>query len=76
MIQKNIFSVSVTESENATSVPYMLPAYIRTTSMVVCIMVMVLGIVGNLMVRFFKFQNDQLFCIIQIYWCVLFKKLL
>ncbi|XP_071635744.1 growth hormone secretagogue receptor type 1 isoform X2 [Temnothorax longispinosus] len=41
---------SVIESENATSALYMLPAYIRTTSMVACIIVMVLGIVGNLMV--------------------------
>ncbi|KAG5329571.1 NPY1R protein, partial [Acromyrmex charruanus] len=41
---------SVIESENATSALYMLPAYIRTTSMVACIIVMILGIVGNLMV--------------------------
>ncbi|XP_034952293.1 growth hormone secretagogue receptor type 1 [Chelonus insularis] len=44
------FSVSVIESGNATSTPYMLPEYIRTTSMAVCIVVMVLGIIGNLMV--------------------------
>ncbi|XP_066590390.1 growth hormone secretagogue receptor type 1 isoform X4 [Prorops nasuta] len=44
------FSVSVIESVNATSMPYMLPPYIRTTSMAVCIIVMILGIVGNLMV--------------------------
>ncbi|KAK0157310.1 hypothetical protein PV328_011068 [Microctonus aethiopoides] len=44
------FSVSVIDQENATSTPYMLPGYIRTTSMVVCITVMVLGIIGNLMV--------------------------
>ncbi|XP_044002534.1 growth hormone secretagogue receptor type 1 [Aphidius gifuensis] len=44
------FSVSSADPENATSTPYMLPAYIRTPSMVVCIAVMVLGIVGNLMV--------------------------
>ncbi|XP_011864135.1 PREDICTED: growth hormone secretagogue receptor type 1 [Vollenhovia emeryi] len=41
---------SVIESENATSALYMLPAYIRTTSMVACIIVMILGIAGNLMV--------------------------
>ncbi|KAL0122198.1 hypothetical protein PUN28_007151 [Cardiocondyla obscurior] len=41
---------SVIESENATSALYMLPGYIRTTSMVACIIVMILGIVGNLMV--------------------------
>ncbi|KAK0077087.1 hypothetical protein PV325_004475 [Microctonus aethiopoides] len=41
---------SVIDQENATSTPYMLPGYIRTTSMVVCITVMVLGIIGNLMV--------------------------
>ncbi|XP_032668589.1 growth hormone secretagogue receptor type 1 isoform X3 [Odontomachus brunneus] len=41
---------SVVEPENATSTLYMLPAYIRTTSMVACIIVMILGIVGNLMV--------------------------
>ncbi|XP_066590387.1 growth hormone secretagogue receptor type 1 isoform X2 [Prorops nasuta] len=41
---------SVIESVNATSMPYMLPPYIRTTSMAVCIIVMILGIVGNLMV--------------------------
>lgn len=29
----------------------MLPAYIRTTSMVICIAVMILGIIGNLMVN-------------------------
>lgn len=38
------------DAENVTYTPYMLPAYIRTTSMVVCIIVMVLGIIGNLMV--------------------------
>jgi len=42
--------IPVIESENATSALYMLPAYIRTTSMVACIIVMILGIVGNLMV--------------------------
>ncbi|XP_011630793.1 growth hormone secretagogue receptor type 1 isoform X2 [Pogonomyrmex barbatus] len=41
---------SVIEPENATSALYILPAYIRTTSMVACIIVMILGIVGNLMV--------------------------
>ncbi|KAL6430309.1 hypothetical protein ACFW04_007786 [Cataglyphis niger] len=41
---------SVIEPENATSALYMLPAYIRTTSMVTCIIVMILGIIGNLMV--------------------------
>ncbi|XP_020290574.1 growth hormone secretagogue receptor type 1 isoform X2 [Pseudomyrmex gracilis] len=40
----------VIEPENTTYALYMLPAYIRTTSMVVCITVMVLGIIGNLMV--------------------------
>ncbi|KAK0161606.1 hypothetical protein PV327_010061 [Microctonus hyperodae] len=44
------FSVSVIDPENTTSTPYMLPGYIRTTSMVVCITVMALGIIGNLMV--------------------------
>ncbi|XP_051163572.1 growth hormone secretagogue receptor type 1 isoform X1 [Leptopilina boulardi] len=44
------FSVSIPEPENGTFLPYMLPTYIRTTSMVVCIMVMALGIIGNLMV--------------------------
>lgn len=56
----DIFSVSVPEAENATSLPYMLPPYIRTTSMVVCILVMVLGIVGNLMVCFISFWNYTL----------------
>ncbi|KAL6263314.1 hypothetical protein P5V15_006112 [Pogonomyrmex californicus] len=41
---------SVIEPENATSALYILPAYIRTTSMIACIIVMILGIVGNLMV--------------------------
>ncbi|XP_015181202.1 PREDICTED: growth hormone secretagogue receptor type 1-like isoform X1 [Polistes dominula] len=44
------FSVSVIEPKNATSTLYMLPMYIRTTSMVICIIVMALGIIGNLMV--------------------------
>ncbi|XP_043289580.1 growth hormone secretagogue receptor type 1-like isoform X2 [Venturia canescens] len=44
------FSVSVIEPENTTSTTYMLPPYIRITSMTVCIAVMVLGIIGNLMV--------------------------
>ncbi|XP_024946332.1 growth hormone secretagogue receptor type 1 isoform X2 [Cephus cinctus] len=44
------FSVSTTDSANSTSASYMLPAYIRITSMVACIVVMVLGVVGNLMV--------------------------
>lgn len=42
--------IPVVEPENTTSALYMLPAYIRTTSMVACIIVMILGIVGNLMV--------------------------
>ncbi|XP_072760483.1 growth hormone secretagogue receptor type 1 isoform X3 [Anoplolepis gracilipes] len=42
--------IPVIEPENATSALYMLPAYIRTTSMIACIIVMVLGIIGNLMV--------------------------
>ncbi|XP_012257618.1 growth hormone secretagogue receptor type 1 isoform X2 [Athalia rosae] len=44
------FSALGPDSQNATATPYMLPAYIRNTSMVVCILVMVLGVVGNLMV--------------------------
>lgn len=42
-------NVSVIKTENTTDL-YMLPAYIRTTSMIACIVVMVLGIIGNLMV--------------------------
>ncbi|XP_012148315.1 ecdysis triggering hormone receptor isoform X2 [Megachile rotundata] len=38
----------------------MLPAYIRTTSMVVCIIVMVLGIVGNLMVPLVVFRGKDM----------------
>lgn len=39
----------------------MLPAYIRTTSMVACIIVMILGILGNLMVIFvFSLYRRQL----------------
>ncbi|KOX67973.1 Pyroglutamylated RFamide peptide receptor [Melipona quadrifasciata] len=43
-------ALSVIKSENTSERDlYMLPAYIRTTSMVACIVVMVLGIIGNLM---------------------------
>ncbi|XP_076248202.1 ecdysis triggering hormone receptor isoform X2 [Calliopsis andreniformis] len=38
----------------------MLPAYIRTTSMVVCIIVMVLGIIGNLMVPLVVFRGKDM----------------
>ncbi|XP_033329183.2 ecdysis triggering hormone receptor isoform X4 [Megalopta genalis] len=48
----------VVESENATT--YMLPAYIRTTSMIVCIVVMVLGIIGNLMVPLVVFRGKDM----------------
>ncbi|XP_076286466.1 ecdysis triggering hormone receptor isoform X2 [Lasioglossum baleicum] len=48
----------VIESENATT--YMLPAYIRTTSMIVCIVVMVLGIIGNLMVPLVVFRGKDM----------------
>ncbi|XP_063981135.1 growth hormone secretagogue receptor type 1 isoform X3 [Diachasmimorpha longicaudata] len=43
-------SVSVLDPVNETASPYMLPTYIRVTSMVIVIVVMVLGIIGNLMV--------------------------
>nr|XP_012148323.1 PREDICTED: growth hormone secretagogue receptor type 1 isoform X3 [Megachile rotundata] len=52
--------LSVIESENSTEGLYMLPAYIRTTSMVVCIIVMVLGIVGNLMVPLVVFRGKDM----------------
>ncbi|XP_031828214.1 ecdysis triggering hormone receptor isoform X2 [Nomia melanderi] len=52
--------LAVIESENATTVLYMLPAYIRTTSMVVCIIVMVLGIIGNLMVPLVVFRAKDM----------------
>ncbi|XP_063981134.1 growth hormone secretagogue receptor type 1 isoform X2 [Diachasmimorpha longicaudata] len=42
--------VSVLDPVNETASPYMLPTYIRVTSMVIVIVVMVLGIIGNLMV--------------------------
>ncbi|XP_046433995.1 growth hormone secretagogue receptor type 1 isoform X1 [Neodiprion lecontei] len=45
---------------NATMPPYMLPAYIRTTSMIVCILVMVLGVVGNLMVPLVVFRGKDM----------------
>ncbi|XP_067207471.1 growth hormone secretagogue receptor type 1 isoform X3 [Linepithema humile] len=51
---------SVIESENTTSALYMLPAYIRTTSMVACIVVMVLGILGNLMVPLVVLQGKDM----------------
>ncbi|XP_078041830.1 ecdysis triggering hormone receptor isoform X4 [Augochlora pura] len=38
----------------------MLPAYIRTTSMIVCIVVMVLGIIGNLMVPLVVFRGKDM----------------
>ncbi|XP_043525149.1 growth hormone secretagogue receptor type 1 isoform X2 [Frieseomelitta varia] len=38
----------------------MLPAYIRTTSMVACIVVMVLGIIGNLMVPIVVFRGKDM----------------
>ncbi|XP_053994208.1 growth hormone secretagogue receptor type 1 isoform X2 [Hylaeus anthracinus] len=46
--------------QNATTDLYMLPAYIRTTSMVVCIVVMVLGIIGNLMVPLVVFRGKDM----------------
>ncbi|KOC67034.1 Growth hormone secretagogue receptor type 1 [Habropoda laboriosa] len=52
--------LSVIESENTTSDIYMLPPYIRTTSMVVCIIVMVLGIIGNLMVPLVVFRGKDM----------------
>lgn len=52
--------LSVIESENSTANLYMLPAYIRTTSMVVCIIVMVLGIIGNLMVPLVVFRGKDM----------------
>ncbi|XP_034189629.1 ecdysis triggering hormone receptor isoform X5 [Osmia lignaria lignaria] len=52
--------LSVIESENSTKGLYMLPAYIRTTSMVVCIIVMALGIVGNLMVPLVVFRGKDM----------------
>ncbi|CAK9803025.1 Growth hormone secretagogue receptor type 1 [Anthophora plagiata] len=52
--------LSVIESENTTSGIYMLPAYIRTTSMVVCIIVMILGIIGNLMVPLVVFRGKDM----------------
>ncbi|XP_017764895.1 PREDICTED: growth hormone secretagogue receptor type 1 [Eufriesea mexicana] len=52
--------LSVIESENGTAALYMLPAYIRTTSMVVCIVVMVLGIIGNLMVPIVVFRGKDM----------------
>ncbi|KAH0555001.1 hypothetical protein KQX54_014586 [Cotesia glomerata] len=56
------FSVSVIEPDNSTaaSTPYMLPEYIRATSMVVCITVMVLGIIGNLMVPLVVFRGKDM----------------
>ncbi|XP_029055578.1 growth hormone secretagogue receptor type 1 isoform X2 [Osmia bicornis bicornis] len=51
---------TVIESENSTKGLYMLPAYIRTTSMVVCIIVMALGIVGNLMVPLVVFRGKDM----------------
>ncbi|CAL7935570.1 unnamed protein product [Xylocopa violacea] len=53
-------ALSVNESENATSDLYMLPAYIRITSMIVCIVVMVLGIIGNLMVQLVVFRGKDM----------------
>ncbi|CAK9829210.1 Growth hormone secretagogue receptor type 1 [Anthophora retusa] len=52
--------LSVIESENTTSGIYMLPAYIRTTSMIVCIIVMILGIIGNLMVPLVVFRGKDM----------------
>ncbi|XP_017887712.1 growth hormone secretagogue receptor type 1-like isoform X3 [Ceratina calcarata] len=53
-------NVSANKSENATVDLYMLPAYIRTTSMIVCIVVMVLGIIGNLMVPLVVFRGKDM----------------
>ncbi|XP_054013419.1 growth hormone secretagogue receptor type 1 isoform X3 [Hylaeus anthracinus] len=52
--------LSVVKPQNATTDLYMLPAYIRTTSMVVCIVVMVLGIIGNLMVPLVVFRGKDM----------------
>ncbi|XP_017887711.1 growth hormone secretagogue receptor type 1-like isoform X2 [Ceratina calcarata] len=53
-------ALSANKSENATVDLYMLPAYIRTTSMIVCIVVMVLGIIGNLMVPLVVFRGKDM----------------
>lgn len=49
-------AAAATTTENATErdVPQ-IPAYIRTTSMVFCITIMLLGVIGNLMVWTIKF---------------------
>ncbi|XP_043248768.1 growth hormone secretagogue receptor type 1 [Colletes gigas] len=51
--------LSAFEADNATA-DYMLPAYIRTTSMVLCIIVMILGIIGNLMVPLVVFRGKDM----------------
>ncbi|KAK9302060.1 hypothetical protein QLX08_005799 [Tetragonisca angustula] len=54
-------ALSVIKSENTSERDlYMLPAYIRTTSMVACIVVMVLGIIGNLMVPIVVFRGKDM----------------
>ncbi|KAK1116593.1 hypothetical protein K0M31_018275 [Melipona bicolor] len=54
-------ALSVIKSENTSEKDlYMLPAYIRTTSMVACIVVMVLGIIGNLMVPIVVFRGKDM----------------
>ncbi|XP_043796296.1 orexin receptor type 1 isoform X2 [Apis laboriosa] len=52
-------ALSVIESRNATDL-YMLPPYIRNTSMITCIIVMVLGIIGNLMVPIVVFRGKDM----------------
>ncbi|XP_060810997.1 growth hormone secretagogue receptor type 1 isoform X3 [Bombus pascuorum] len=52
-------ALSVIKTENTTDL-YMLPAYIRTTSMIACIVVMVLGIIGNLMVPIVVFRGKDM----------------
>ncbi|XP_076622835.1 ecdysis triggering hormone receptor isoform X2 [Colletes latitarsis] len=54
-----VSTIRAIESDNATA-DYMLPAYIRTTSMVLCIIVMILGIIGNLMVPLVVFRGKDM----------------
>ncbi|XP_011307547.1 growth hormone secretagogue receptor type 1 isoform X2 [Fopius arisanus] len=51
---------SVTDPVNETGIAYMLPPYIRMTSMVIVIVVMVLGIIGNLMVPLVVLRGKDL----------------
>ncbi|XP_012288813.1 growth hormone secretagogue receptor type 1 [Orussus abietinus] len=48
------------EADNITSTPYMLPGYIRITSTVICIVVMVLGVLGNLMVPLVVLRGKEM----------------